>query len=58
MKIFNGSHSKAFAWALLVCGTAISIITKDVTAFVVAVPIAGGLIANKTYQARKDNELE
>lgn len=56
MNLFNGSHSKAFAWALLATGTAISIITKNVTAFSIAVPIAGGLIANKTYQARKETE--
>ena len=56
MKMFKGSNSIAMGWIVLILGTILTIILKDVTAFAVAVPTSGGLVANKTYQARKGHE--
>ncbi len=53
MKIFNGSHSKAMGWAILFMGFILSIILKNIAPFVTAVTVSGGLVANKTIQARK-----
>jgi len=54
MKLFKGSHSIAMGWAMLVLSAVLSFFLKDITPFVVALPIAGGLVANKTYQVRKE----
>ena len=56
MKIFNQSHSKAMGWVILVMGFVLSIVLKEITPFVTGVTIAGGLVANKTYQTRKESE--
>ena len=58
MKIFDGSHSKAMGWVILVMGFVLSIVLKDIAPFMTGVGIAGGLVANKTYQVRKETEKQ
>lgn len=56
MRLFIGSNSILMGWVVLTLGTVLSIVLKDVAAFAVAVPTAGGLVISKTYQVRKDHE--
>jgi len=53
MKIFNGSHSKAMGWVILVMGFVAALVLKSEAILISSFTFAAGLIANKTYQERK-----
>jgi len=53
MKLFNGSHSKAMAWIILIASGVIAITLKAPGVFITGMTISGGLVVNKTYQVRK-----
>jgi hypothetical protein len=56
VKILN-SHSKAMGWVILFMGFGLSVYLRDASAFIACCTVAGGLVANKTYQARKEKYL-